>query len=121
MRMGSDSGREAITGKLIRARRLRMQTALQLLVFSGVIRHANVDSNRIAFGYLTAPARRTPAPEPKTGRNYKDTTFAKTSNKAALNAISQGGFAEQKLNFKRAVPHSLPRCEHGRRRIAALR
>jgi hypothetical protein len=43
MRMVSLSGREAITGKLIRARRLRMQTALQLLVFSGVIRRANVD------------------------------------------------------------------------------
>ena len=43
MRMVSHSGREAITGKLIRARRLRMQTALQLLVFSGVIRRANVE------------------------------------------------------------------------------
>jgi hypothetical protein len=43
MRMESHSGREAITGKLIRARRLRMQTALQLLVFSGVIRRANVE------------------------------------------------------------------------------
>ena len=41
MRMRSHSGREAITGKLIRARRLRMQTALQLLVDSGVIRLAN--------------------------------------------------------------------------------
>lgn len=41
--MVSHSGREAITGKLIRARRLRMQTALQLLVFSGVIRRANVE------------------------------------------------------------------------------
>ena len=39
----SPSGREAITGKLIRARRLRMQTALQLLVDSGVIRLANVE------------------------------------------------------------------------------
>jgi hypothetical protein len=39
----SHSGREAITGKLIRARRLRMQTALQLLVLSGVIRLANVE------------------------------------------------------------------------------
>jgi hypothetical protein len=37
MRMVSHSGREAITGKQIRAERLRMQTALQLLVFSGVI------------------------------------------------------------------------------------
>lgn len=44
MRMVSHSGREAITGQLIRARRLRMQTALQLLVFSGVIRRANVES-----------------------------------------------------------------------------
>ena len=43
MRMESHSGRGAITGKLIRARRLRMQTALQLLVFSGVIRRANVE------------------------------------------------------------------------------
>ena len=43
MRMVSLSGREAITGKLIRARRQRMQTALQLLVFSGVIRRANVE------------------------------------------------------------------------------
>lgn len=43
MRMVSHSGREAITRQLIRARRLRMQTALQLLVFSGVIRRANVE------------------------------------------------------------------------------
>jgi hypothetical protein len=43
MRMVSHSGREAITGKLIRARRLRMQTALQLLVVSGVIRLATVE------------------------------------------------------------------------------
>ncbi|HLA62357.1 MAG TPA: hypothetical protein VK626_08930, partial [Nitrospiraceae bacterium] len=43
MRIVSHSGREAITGKLIRARRLRMQTALQLLVVSGVIRPANVE------------------------------------------------------------------------------
>lgn len=43
MRMVSHSGREAITGKLIRAERLRMQTALKLLVFSGVIRLANVE------------------------------------------------------------------------------
>jgi hypothetical protein len=43
MRMVSHSGREAITGKLIRARRLRMQTTLQLLVASGVIRLANVE------------------------------------------------------------------------------
>lgn len=42
MRMVSHSGREAITGKQIRAERLRMQTALKLLVFSGVIRLANV-------------------------------------------------------------------------------
>ena len=39
----SHIGGEAITGKLIRARRLRMQTALQLLVFSGVIRRADVE------------------------------------------------------------------------------
>jgi hypothetical protein len=43
MRMVPHSGREAITGKLIRAERLRMQTALQLLVVSGVIRLANVE------------------------------------------------------------------------------
>lgn len=43
MRIVSHSGREAITGKLTRARRLRVQTALQLLVFSGVIRRANVE------------------------------------------------------------------------------
>ena len=43
MRMESHSGREEISGKLIRARRLRIQTALQLLVFSGVIRRANVE------------------------------------------------------------------------------
>jgi hypothetical protein len=41
--MMSPGGREAITGKLIRARRLRMQTALQLLVDSGVIRLDNVE------------------------------------------------------------------------------
>ena len=41
--MVSHNGGEAITGKLIRARRLQMQTALQLLVFSGVIRRANVE------------------------------------------------------------------------------
>jgi hypothetical protein len=43
MRMVWHSGREAITGKLIRAERLRMQTALKLLVFSGVIRLANME------------------------------------------------------------------------------
>ena len=47
MRMGSDSGREAIRGNLICARRLRVQTALQLLVFSGVIRRANVEPPRL--------------------------------------------------------------------------
>jgi hypothetical protein len=47
MRMGSHSGPEAITGKLICARRLRVQTALQLLVFSGVIRRANVEPPRL--------------------------------------------------------------------------
>ena len=50
MRMVSHSGREAITGKLIRARRLRMQTALQLLVFSGVIRRANVEPPSLGAG-----------------------------------------------------------------------
>ena len=43
MRMVSHSGHEAITGKLIRARRLRMQTVFQLLLASGVIRLANVE------------------------------------------------------------------------------
>jgi hypothetical protein len=41
--MESFNGIEAITGKLIRARRLRMQKAIQLLVDSGVIRLANVE------------------------------------------------------------------------------
>ena len=54
MRMVSHSGREAITGKLIRARRLRMQMALQLLVFSGVIRRANVEPR--SFGAEEAVA-----------------------------------------------------------------
>lgn len=43
MFMVSHSGHEAITGKLIRARRLRIQNALRLLVVSGVIRLANVE------------------------------------------------------------------------------
>lgn len=43
MSMESFNGIEAITGKLIRARRLRMQKAIQLLVDSGVIRLANVE------------------------------------------------------------------------------
>lgn len=55
MRMESHSGREPSTGKLIRARRLRMQTALQLLVFSGVIRRANVEPP--SFGAEGAVAR----------------------------------------------------------------
>ncbi|MDF0643163.1 MAG: hypothetical protein P0111_03980 [Nitrospira sp.] len=38
--MEPSNGIEAITGKLIRARRLRMQKALQLFVYSGVIRLA---------------------------------------------------------------------------------
>jgi hypothetical protein len=50
MRMVSHSGREAITGKLIRARRLRMQTALHLLVASGVIRPANVEPPSLGAG-----------------------------------------------------------------------
>lgn len=37
------NGIEAITGKLIRARRLRMQKAIQLLVDSGVIRLASAE------------------------------------------------------------------------------
>lgn len=43
MSMESFNGIEAITGKLIRARRLRMQKAIQLLVDSGVIRLANAE------------------------------------------------------------------------------
>ena len=54
MRMVSHSGREAITGKLIRARRLRMQTALQLLVVSGVIRLANVEPPSLGAGEAVA-------------------------------------------------------------------
>ena len=54
MRMVSHIGREAITGKLIRARRLRMQTALQLLVASGVIRLANVELPSLGAGEAVA-------------------------------------------------------------------
>ena len=54
MRMVSHSGREAITGKLIRARRLRMQTALHLLVASGVIRPANVEPPSLGAGEAVA-------------------------------------------------------------------
>jgi len=54
MRMVSHSGREAITGKLIRAQRLRLQTALQLLVFSGVIRRANVEPPSLGAGEAVA-------------------------------------------------------------------
>lgn len=50
MRIVSHSGREAITGKLIRTRRLRMQTTLQLLVASGVIRLANVEPPSLGTG-----------------------------------------------------------------------
>ena len=52
--MVSDSGHEAITAKLIRARRLRMQTALQLLVASGVIRLANVEPSSPGAGDAVA-------------------------------------------------------------------
>jgi hypothetical protein len=44
MSLESFNGIEAITGKLIRARRLRMQKAIQLLVDSGVIRLANAEA-----------------------------------------------------------------------------
>ena len=54
MRMVSHSGREANTEKLIRARRLRMQTTLQLLVASGVIRFANVESPSLGAGEAVA-------------------------------------------------------------------
>jgi len=54
MRMVSHNGREPITGKLIRARRLRMQTALQLLVASGVIRLANVEPPSLGAGGAVA-------------------------------------------------------------------
>ena len=52
--MVSHSGREAITGKLIRAQRLRMQTALQLLLASGVIRPANVEPPSLEGGGAVA-------------------------------------------------------------------
>jgi len=52
--MVSHSGHEAITAKLIRARRLRMQTALQLLVASGVIRLANVEPSPPGAGDAVA-------------------------------------------------------------------
>jgi hypothetical protein len=54
MRMVSHSGRETITGKLIRARRLRIQTVLQLLVASGVIRLANVERPSLGAGGAVA-------------------------------------------------------------------
>ena len=54
MRMVSHSGREAMTGKLIRARRLRMQTAFQLLLASGVIRLANVELPSLGAGGAVA-------------------------------------------------------------------
>jgi hypothetical protein len=54
MRMVSHSGRDSITGKLIRARRLRMQTTLQLLVASGVIRLANVEPPSLGDGEVVA-------------------------------------------------------------------
>ena len=54
MRMVSHSGHEAITGKLIRARRLRIQTALQLLLASGVIRPANVEPPYLGAGGAVA-------------------------------------------------------------------
>jgi hypothetical protein len=54
MRIVSYSGREAVTRKLIRERRLRMQTTLQLLVASGVIRFANVESPSLGAGEAVA-------------------------------------------------------------------
>ena len=54
MRMVSHSGDEAITAKLIRARRLRMQTTLQLLVASGVIRLAIVEIPSLGGGEAVA-------------------------------------------------------------------
>lgn len=54
MRIVPHNGREAITGKLIRARRLRMQTTLQLLVASGVIRPANVEPPSLGAGEAVA-------------------------------------------------------------------
>ena len=54
MRMVSHSGREATTGKLIRARRLRMQTALPLLLANGVIRLANVEPPSLGAGGAVA-------------------------------------------------------------------
>ena len=54
MRIVLHSRREAITGKLICARRLRMQTTLQLLVASGVIRIANVEPPSLRAGEAVA-------------------------------------------------------------------
>ena len=54
MRMVSHSGHEAITGKLIRARHLRIQTAFQLLVASGVIRLANGEPPSLGAGGAVA-------------------------------------------------------------------
>lgn len=43
MQIISQGTREAVTGKLLRERRLRMEKALHLLVLSGVIRLAKVE------------------------------------------------------------------------------
>jgi len=43
MQIISEGTREAITGKLLREKRLRMEKALHLLVLSGVIRLAKVE------------------------------------------------------------------------------
>lgn len=56
MRTGSHNRREAITGKEFRARQRQVQMALQLLVFSGVIRRANVEpSSPGAEGAVARP------------------------------------------------------------------
>jgi hypothetical protein len=53
----SHSGHEAIPAKLIRARRLRMQTTLQLLVASGVIRLATVEPREAGKGVTLQPSK----------------------------------------------------------------
>jgi hypothetical protein len=82
MRIVSYSGREAVTRKLIRERRLRMQTTLQLLVASGVIRFANVESHSLGDGeavalqpseaadnVISASLAPLPVPAPSTGHS----------------------------------------------------
>ena len=55
MRIESHSGHEAITGKEFRARQRQVQMALQLLVFSGVIRRADVEPSSPGTEGVVAP------------------------------------------------------------------